>query len=45
MRVIASIEEPGLIAKILGHVQAREAVAGTDARAPPGDRQEALRLF
>ena len=45
LRVIASIEEPGLIAKILGHVQAREAVAGTDARAPPGDRQEALRLF
>jgi hypothetical protein len=44
LRVIASVEEPGLIAKILGHVQAYEAAAGTDARAPPGDLQEAFRL-
>lgn len=45
LRVIASIEEPGLIAKILGHVQPCDAAVGPDARAPPGDLQEALRLF
>jgi hypothetical protein len=44
LRVIASIEEPGLIAKIPGHVQACDAAVVTDARAPPGDMQEALRL-
>jgi hypothetical protein len=44
LRVIACVEEPALIAKILGHVQARDAAVGTDARAPPGDMQEALRL-
>jgi hypothetical protein len=42
--VIASVEEPGLIAKILGHVQACEAAVVTDARAPPGDLQEAFGL-
>jgi flavin-binding protein dodecin len=41
----ASVEEPGLIAKILGHVQAYEAAGVTDARAPPGNLQEALRLL
>jgi len=44
LRGIATIEEPWLIAKILGHVQARDAAIGTDARAPPGDMKEALRL-
>jgi ribosomal protein S27E len=37
LRVIASIEDPPLIAKILGHVQRREALAGTTARGPPTD--------
>ncbi len=35
LRVIACIEEPALIAKILGHVQARDEAAGTEARGPP----------
>ena len=33
LQVIACIEEPWLIAKILGHVRDREAQAGTAARA------------
>jgi ribosomal protein S27E len=44
LRVIACIEEPALIAKILGHVRARDAAAGTEARAPPGRGERALRL-
>lgn len=43
LRVIACIEEPALIAKILGHVQARDELAGTAARAPPGPQVEALK--
>ena len=35
LRVIASIEDPPLIAKILGHVRRREALAGSTPRAPP----------
>jgi len=35
LRVIACIEEPALIAKILGHVRARDAAAGVGIRAPP----------
>jgi len=35
LRVIACIEEPALIRKILGHVQARDELASTAARAPP----------
>ncbi len=35
LRVIACIEDPPLIAKILGHIQARAATAGAEARAPP----------
>ena len=31
LRVIACIEEPTLITKILGHVRARDAAAGTEA--------------
>jgi hypothetical protein len=44
LRVIASIEEPALIAKILGHVQAREELAGMAPRAPPETETEALEL-
>jgi hypothetical protein len=35
LRVIACVEEPPLIAKILGHVRRREALFGHDTRAPP----------
>lgn len=35
LRVIACIEDPPLIAKILGHVQRREALVGRAARGPP----------
>ncbi len=40
LRVIACIEEPKLIRKILWHVQQREALAGFGARAPPDGRTE-----
>jgi len=39
LRVIACIEEPWLIAKILGHVQRREALTGVTARGPPVAQQ------
>ena len=35
LRVIACIEDPPLIAKILGHVQRREALIGNTPRSPP----------
>ena len=35
LRVIASIEEPWLIAKILGHVRVRDEHTTSAARAPP----------
>jgi hypothetical protein len=35
LQVIACIEDPPLIAKILGHVRRREALAATTARGPP----------
>ena len=35
LRVIASIEEPWLIARILGHVRVRDEHTTTAARAPP----------
>ena len=44
LRVIASIEEPQLIRKILEHVRSREAAAPSMARAPPVDSQRALTL-
>jgi hypothetical protein len=44
LRVIACILDPQLIAKILGHVQRRDAQAGSAARAPPGHQEEALDL-
>ena len=37
LRVIACIEDPPLIAKILGHMQRREILTGTAARGPPAD--------
>jgi hypothetical protein len=37
LRVIACIEDPPLIAKILGHVQRRKTLTGTAARGPPAD--------
>ena len=36
LRVIACVEDPPLIAKILGHVQRREALFDGTPRAPPG---------
>ena len=44
LRVIACIEEPQLIARILGHLQAREEQSGLDVRAPPACPQAALKL-
>ena len=35
LRVIACIEDPPLIAKILGHVRQREALTGNTPRSPP----------
>ncbi|MDT8321370.1 MAG: hypothetical protein RQ826_12665 [Xanthomonadales bacterium] len=35
LRVIACIEDPALMAKILSHVRRRQALAGTTARGPP----------
>jgi hypothetical protein len=44
LRVIACIEDPPLIARILGHVQRREALRGMAARGPPADPKEVLHL-
>jgi len=44
LRVIACIEEPWLIRRMLGHVQARDALATKAARAPPGREEGALSL-
>ena len=44
LRVIACIEEPLLIRKILGHVQRRDALTGQEARGPPADPMVVLRL-
>lgn len=41
LRLIACIEEPQLIRKILGQVRKRETLAGIEAQAPP-DAEEAL---
>ena len=37
LRVIASIQDPPLIAKILGHVQQRAALIARLARGPPAE--------
>ena len=44
LRVIACIEDPPLIAKILGHVRRREALAATTARGPPTESISGLHL-
>jgi hypothetical protein len=45
LRVIACVEEPALIRKILTHVQAREKPAGVAARAPPEAGHQESELF
>ena len=45
LRVIACIEDPQVIARILGHVQARDEHAAQAARAPPGRGEETLQLM
>jgi hypothetical protein len=45
LRVIACIEEPALIARILGHVQQREELNGSLARAPPGIQEQTFNLI
>lgn len=40
LRVIACIEDPPLIAKILKHLHRREALAGIAARGPPDSLPE-----
>jgi hypothetical protein len=44
LRVIACIEDPPLIAKILGHVRRRKALAATTARGPPTESISGLHL-
>ena len=44
LRVVACIEDPPLIAKILGHVRSHEAVATIQARAPPAEERTAWKL-
>ena len=44
LRVIACIEEPQLIAKILGHVRARDEATSLEVRAPPGRVEGVLKL-
>jgi hypothetical protein len=44
LRVIACIENPPLIRKILDHVQRREALTANAARGPPADPQQVLNL-
>jgi hypothetical protein len=44
LQVIACVEEPALIAKILGHIRTRDELASLDARAPPVDQTDALKL-
>ena len=44
LRVIACIENPPLIAKILGHVRQRRALIATTARGPPTGSISGLHL-
>jgi hypothetical protein len=37
LRVVACIEDPPLMAKMLDHVERRQAPTGNVARGPPGD--------
>lgn len=45
LRVIACIEDPQLIRKILGHVHRRDELTGIEARGPPGRGEETLQLM
>jgi hypothetical protein len=45
LRVIACIEEPTLIARILGHVQQRLESDNKLARAPPGHQEQTFKLI
>jgi hypothetical protein len=45
LRVIACIEDPPLIAKILGHVRSRAAAEAVQARASPANSQRTLKLL
>jgi hypothetical protein len=45
LRVIASVEEPTVIRRILAHVWAREALDGVAARAPPEAWLQKSELF
>jgi Ribonuclease G/E len=45
LRVIACIEEPALIARILGHVQQRLESDNKLARAPPGHQEQKFKLI
>jgi hypothetical protein len=45
LRVIACIEEPALIARIVGHVEQREEVNGSLARALPGTQEQTGNLI
>ena len=45
LRVIACIEEPALIARILGHVQQRLESDNKLARAPPGHQEQTFNLI
>jgi hypothetical protein len=45
LRVIACIEDPPLIAKILEHIRSREAGAAAQALAAPADSQQRLKLL
>ena len=44
LRVIACIEDPPLMVKILGHVQRHEVAATLQAQAPPAGSQQTLIL-
>ena len=45
LRVIACIEEPALVARILGHVQQRLESDNERARAPPGHQEQKFNLI
>lgn len=45
VRVIACIEEPWLMARILGHVQQRLESDNQPARAPPGHQEQTFNLM
>jgi hypothetical protein len=44
VRVIACVEEPALIAKILEHIRSQDELVGLEARAPPAGHEDASEL-